>query len=224
MVQARIREVEVLKERAKGKSYAKIGEAIGISGNSARKALLRALETLKTERDEVVTEYVGLQLERMRIALEAIMGRVEEGELEAIETMLKIEARTARLLALDAPTKWPEDEYGRPTAPGMVFNVAKSFDGLSEAQLEGLRLLGMADVATVTSITGGEDERHDGSTDSRGGRQGAGEEEPLALYEEDEGWLSGGQDTLADSADLDASGGWSAGSSGDSDAAETWEE
>lgn len=222
MVQARMREVEVLKERAKGKSYAKIGEAIGISGNSARKALLRALETLKTERDEVVTEYVGLQLERMRIALEAIMGRVEEGELEAIETMLKIEARTARLLALDAPTKWPEDEYGRPTAPGVVFNVSKSFDGLSEAQLEGLRLLGVAE-ATVTS-TGERDERHDRGTDSRGGRQGTGEEEPLAFYEEDEDWLSGGQDTLADSADTDASGGWSAGSSGDSDAAETWEE
>ena len=80
-----------------------------------------------------------MQLERLRVALEAIMPRVEMGELEAIETMLRIETRTSKLLALDAPDKWAVDESGRSMAPGISMN----FDTLTETQLESLKLIGV---------------------------------------------------------------------------------
>jgi hypothetical protein len=144
MVRARLNELAILQERAKGKSYARIAADIGVSSASGvRKALYRALEDLKSTREELVTEYAGVQLERMRIALEAIMPRVEEGELEAIDIMLKIEARTAKLLALDAPGVWPEDGSGHSTAPGSINSLHVSFDNLSETQLEALSQIGV---------------------------------------------------------------------------------
>jgi hypothetical protein len=81
-----------------------------------------------------------MQLERLRVALEAIMPRVEMGELEAIETMLRIEQRTSKLLALDAPEKWATDDSGRSVAPGAI---SMNFDTLTEGQLESLRLIGV---------------------------------------------------------------------------------
>lgn len=177
-VRARLNEVDALRERAKGKSYEKVGEALGLSKNGARKAILRGLEILKTEREDIVVEYAGVQLERMRLALEAIMPRVEAGDLDAIETMLKIETRTARLLALDAPAKYPEDADGRPILPGVTVNIAQSLDGLSEAQLEALRLIGV----------GGSVIEHEGSyssADSGRGGEGLGTEESPALYDKD---------------------------------------
>ena len=137
---ARAHEEEVLRLRSMGLSYSKIAERMGtISKDGARKALVRALAHNKLETTERVSEYVEMQLERLRVALEAIMPRVEQGELEAIETMLRIETRTSKLLALDAPEKWATDESGRSIAPGMVMN----FDTLTEGQLESLRLIGV---------------------------------------------------------------------------------
>ena len=138
---ARVHEEEVLRLRSMGLSYSKIAARIGdISKDGARKALVRALAKLKTETAERANEYVEMQLERLRVALEAIMPRVEMGELEAIETMLRIEQRTSKLLALDAPEKWATDDSGRSVAPGAI---SMNFDTLTEGQLESLRLIGV---------------------------------------------------------------------------------
>ena len=144
MVRARLNETEILRERAKGKSYRTIARVIGVaSAAGVRKALYRALEDLKTTREELVVEYAGVQLERMRIALEAIMPRVELGEIEAIDMMLKIEARTSKLLALDAPGVWPEDGSGYSTAPGSIHSTNVMFDSLNETQLQALSQIGV---------------------------------------------------------------------------------
>ena len=135
---------EILRERAKGKSYRTIARDIGMAtASGVRKALYRALEDLKTTREELVVEYAGVQLERMRIALEAIMPRVELGEIEAIDMMLKIEARTSKLLALDAPGVWPEDGSGYSTAPGSIHSPNVMFDSLNETQLQALAQIGV---------------------------------------------------------------------------------
>ena len=108
------------------------------SASSARQAVLRGLEDLKVHRAELVDEYVAVQLERLRIAVEAIMPKVEEGDLGAIDALVKVETRTARLLALDHPGQWPEDASGRSSAPGAV---QAQFDKLTDEQLEALRAL-----------------------------------------------------------------------------------
>ena len=137
-VRARLNEVDALRERAQGKSYRRIAEALGLaSATSARNAVMRGLVDVSRQRQDLVDEYVAVQLERLRIAVEAIMPRVEEGDLGSIDALIKIETRTARLLALDHPGKWPEDGSGNSQAPGS----SHSFDGLTDEQLEALRAL-----------------------------------------------------------------------------------
>lgn len=148
MVRARKRELEIFDLRAQGKTYKQIADALGIDSNTVTKALRRVVNDVQEFRQELGKEYVATQLERLRMATEAIIGRVQEGDLDAIETMLKIEARIARLLALDAPAKWPTDEYGRSTVPGAV---TVDFDALSDTQLESLRLLGLGE-ATIEEV------------------------------------------------------------------------
>ena len=141
MVRARLNEVEALRLRAQGLSLRAIARELGTGSQAGvLKAINRALEDLKRTRQDVVLEYAGVQLERMRIALEAIMPRVQEGDLESIETMLRIEQRTAKLLALDHPGTWPADGMGRAMAPGAL---SISFDQLSDSQLESLKMLGI---------------------------------------------------------------------------------
>lgn len=148
MVRARKRELEIFDLRAQGKTYKQIADALGIDSNTVTKSLRRVVNDVQEFRQELGKEYVATQLERLRMATEAIIGRVQEGDLDAIETMLKIEARIARLLALDAPAKWPTDEYGRSTVPGAV---TVDFDALSDTQLESLRLLGLGE-ATIEEV------------------------------------------------------------------------
>jgi len=144
MIRARLNEVEALRLRAQGLSLRAIARELGTGSQAGvLKAINRALEDLKRTREDVVLEYAGVQLERMRIALEAIMPRVTEGDIEAIETMLRIEGRTAKLLALDHPGHWPEDGMGRSMAPGAL---SISFDQLSDGQLESLKMLGIGPV------------------------------------------------------------------------------
>jgi hypothetical protein len=137
-VRARLHEIDALRERAQGKSYRKIAEALNLaSATSARNAVMRGLADVGRQRQDLVDEYVAVQLERLRIAVEAIMPRVEEGDLGAIDALIKIESRTARLLALDHPGKWPEDGSGTSQAPG----ATHQFDNLTDEQLEALRAL-----------------------------------------------------------------------------------
>jgi hypothetical protein len=142
MVRARKRELEIFDLRAQGKTYRQIADALNVDVNTVINGLKRVVKDVQDFRQELGKEYVATQLERLRMATEAIIGRVQEGDLDAIETMLKIETRVSRLLALDAPVKWPTDEYGRSMAPGAV---TVDFDTLSDTQLESLRLLGLGE-------------------------------------------------------------------------------
>lgn len=148
MVLARKHELEVFELRAQGKTYNAIAATLGMSTTGVKKSLKLALEKVSADRDALAKEYLATGLERLRMATEAIIERVQSGDLDAIDTMLRIETRVARLLALDAPARWPTDEFGRSVAPG----VTVDFDALSDAQLEGLRLLGLGE-ASVEAVS-----------------------------------------------------------------------
>lgn len=140
MVKAHLKDLEVLELRAQGKTYAQIGLEIGTSPEMVKYRIGKSVKLLKQRREELVDEYVTTQLERLRMATAAIMERVSAGDLASIDVLLRVEARSAKLLGLDAPTKWPTDEDGKPVAPG---SIVVDFDRLSDTQLESLRLLGI---------------------------------------------------------------------------------
>jgi hypothetical protein len=98
------KERQVLKYRKGGLTFDAIAEKLGYANeSSARAAFKRAVE--RTRDDAIAAE--GRELHRLRLetALTAIWDRVLQGDIKAIETMLKILERDAKLYGLDMPIK-----------------------------------------------------------------------------------------------------------------------
>jgi hypothetical protein len=97
--------------RALGLSWREIGERLGKAYSLTRKAALAYLEEYCTARAEGVEEFRALQLRRLDILMTRAMS-IAHGEdtetqhrLRAMDTIIKIEERRAKLLGLDAPQK-----------------------------------------------------------------------------------------------------------------------
>lgn len=96
---------EAFRLRKEGATFREIGEALGVSGTAARKAILAELETINADTREIAGELIALEAARLDEAHKAIWPKVEVGDLRAIDRMLKIMERRARLFGLDAPSK-----------------------------------------------------------------------------------------------------------------------
>jgi hypothetical protein len=94
------RKLQALELRKAGASYRTIAERLGYaSASGAHKAVASALKaTLREPAGEVRT----LELERLDAALLAIWRRVQNGDDRAIDRLLRIMERRARMLGLDA--------------------------------------------------------------------------------------------------------------------------
>jgi hypothetical protein len=86
-----------------GLNYRQMAEALGVSIGTISSDVKIILGRWQREQVKDADDYVQMELVRLDRALNAIWDRVLEGDLKAIETMLKIEERRARLLDLDAP-------------------------------------------------------------------------------------------------------------------------
>ncbi len=102
-IAAHARQLRALELRLAGVTYEQIAEQLGYAGRSgAFKAVNTALkETLREPAEELRT----LSAERLDRATLAIWRAVSAGDLQAIDRLLRIEARRARLLGLDAPSR-----------------------------------------------------------------------------------------------------------------------
>jgi hypothetical protein len=98
------REYEVLKYRKGGLTFDQIAQKLGYAQESgARAAFKRAIE--RTRDDALATEGRALHRARLETALNAIWPKVLKGDLRAIDRMLKILERDAKLYGLDSPVK-----------------------------------------------------------------------------------------------------------------------
>ena len=97
------KEQQVLMLRRQGHTWDAISQRVGYSSpSSSRDAFLRASNRLiRDDLDEVRQ----MEIDRLDIALSAIWNQIEEGNLMAINTMLKIMERRSKMLALDAPRR-----------------------------------------------------------------------------------------------------------------------
>ena len=91
--------------RIAGLSYRKIGEALGIHHVSAFNYVKETLAILRAECKDLAETYRDMELERLDQVQAAIYGKVLKGDVAAIDRLLKIQERRARLLGLDSPTK-----------------------------------------------------------------------------------------------------------------------
>jgi len=116
-IRAAEREKQATAMRLAGATYRQIGERLGISEAGAWQAVRRALErTRKTTADEA--EHLrAIECERIDAMLLAVWPQASKGHLGAVATVVKLMARRAMLLGLDAPQR--QEMTGADGAPLM---------------------------------------------------------------------------------------------------------
>jgi len=104
-VRAAERRDQAIKLRLKGLGYTEIGAEMGCSRRSAYRMVSRAVELANVKRHETVEQMIVMELARLDELQRAVYDKAVGGETKAIETVLKIMERRARLRGLDQPTK-----------------------------------------------------------------------------------------------------------------------
>jgi hypothetical protein len=118
-VASKRREAECLRLRLEGESFEDIATQVGFkSPSGAYKAFRRALDGIGRD---WVEEVYRLQLARLNTLLAQVWPGVENGDLRAIDTALKIMDRIDRLHGLDHQAKG--DGLGEPDDGVLVIRV-----------------------------------------------------------------------------------------------------
>ncbi|MFA7604469.1 MAG: hypothetical protein WCY29_15830 [Novosphingobium sp.] len=94
-----------LELRRLGNSYAEIGRQVGISTSRAHALVTQALIEVRDSIREDVIELRALELSRLDGMLGGLWPDARKGQVGAVDRVLKIMERRARLLGLDAPAK-----------------------------------------------------------------------------------------------------------------------
>lgn len=128
---------ESLRLRAEGCTYRAIAQRLGYKDPSgAQRAVERALQaTLQEASDQLRI----LELERLDNLHGAIWGRAMKGEGPAVDRVLKIMERRAKLLGLDAPSR--QEITGKGGAPVQVTAETWNLAELSDEELDALEKL-----------------------------------------------------------------------------------
>jgi hypothetical protein len=105
MVDAALRQTEALRLRQSGMTFQEIADVLGYADpTGARGAVLAALQTTVVEPNN---EMRSLELTRLDALLAALWPTALAGDQGAIDRVLKIQERRAKMLGLDAPPKMP---------------------------------------------------------------------------------------------------------------------
>lgn len=94
--------VQASQLRAAGATFREVGEALGIDPTWARTLVLRALEAAKYEAADLMRVQEGQRLDRMQ---RSVWRDAVNGDIAAVNTVLRIMDRRARLFGLDSPVK-----------------------------------------------------------------------------------------------------------------------
>jgi len=100
-----LRRAKVIANLSAGLSYRQMAEALGVSIGTIKNDVAIVLGRLRKNTIQDAAQHIQVQVRRLDIALNAIWGKVLDGDLKAIATMIKIEERRSKLLGLDQPEK-----------------------------------------------------------------------------------------------------------------------
>ncbi len=87
--------------RKKGYTYERIAFELGCNHGTAWRYVQQALKRLMAEINESAAEVRRLELERLDTYLEKLAPGIENGDVKAITTALRVGERRSRLLGLD---------------------------------------------------------------------------------------------------------------------------
>ncbi|NLF57646.1 MAG: hypothetical protein GX580_08405 [Candidatus Hydrogenedens sp.] len=89
--------------RLEGRTFRQIGDELGINGGTAHRDITRHMAEQRERFAELAADALTLELERLDSMLAAVWQSAMGGHLPAVDRVLKISERRARLLGLDRP-------------------------------------------------------------------------------------------------------------------------
>lgn len=128
---AKLNRVRAIKLRITGQTVTTIAEQLGVSKPSACRYVQTALGQLAALQEKDAEQLRTLQRERLDALLAAVWPQAQEGDLKAIQTVVKIMERLSKLLGLDAPEKHDH----RMVAAVAVQKEAKKYRDMSTEEL-----------------------------------------------------------------------------------------
>jgi hypothetical protein len=88
--------------RVEGKTFRQIGAAMGFSEQRAHFIVTEELQRLNRERSEAASELQQLESQRLDALHAAVWEKAQAGDLDAINAVVKLMNRRAKLLGIDA--------------------------------------------------------------------------------------------------------------------------
>jgi hypothetical protein len=121
------RQADALELRRAGHSYASIARSLSLSKSRAHALVQDAMQYARQQVAVSVDELRALEVSRLDAMLQGVWAKARRGEMKAIDRVLKIGERRARLLGLDAPAKVAGTVLqGNPPGPRVIELVAPS--------------------------------------------------------------------------------------------------
>lgn len=99
------RRLQALELRKAGATYRAIGARLGVSEAQSYKDVQTELQRIAAESADVAADVRTLELERLDALLLALWAQAKQGNQGAVDRVLRVMERRAKLLGLDAPTK-----------------------------------------------------------------------------------------------------------------------
>lgn len=95
----------ILEARKAGMSHDLIAEELGVTRNYVAVILKKELETQRTLADQGVEELKQLERERLDEVIKSLWPDVQKGKYKAIELLIKVMERRAKMEGIDAPER-----------------------------------------------------------------------------------------------------------------------
>ena len=124
-------EKEVVRLRIAGAGFQLIARNLGCSVGGAHKACMRAIERRQKEIAESAGQVLDLELQRLDQIVLILWPKVQEGNVGAIDRVLRVMDRRARYLGLDVPQRM--EHTGKEGGP---IQHEYDFSHLSDDELE----------------------------------------------------------------------------------------
>jgi hypothetical protein len=111
--------------RRAGKTYAAIGEALGVTDGRAAQLVSAALEETRKEIAEGAEKLRAMEVERIEEIAAGIYDAAKAGDLRAIDRWVKLRERYARLLGLDLQPGGDDGRAGVVIVTGLPAEVLR---------------------------------------------------------------------------------------------------
>ena len=130
------RALRAMEMRKAGLPYSRIAKELGYSDESGPYRAVKGI--LDKQRQELAVDVRELELARLEDMLQAIWAAVQQGDMAAIDRVLRIQERRAKFLGLDGPVKLEHGHSPEHLRSEFIAAIRAGDDGLLEAIEEAL--------------------------------------------------------------------------------------